>query len=181
MEDIFPFALSDSKHVVSLTPDQSKIVKVLFEEINSEYHSLSNDKDAIIRCYLEILLLKSKGYFHANSPTVHLTVNRSFALTSQFRILAGKNFLTIRSVKEYANILHISPKHLEKIVKETLGITPKKLIHDIILLEAKVLLRQTEKTVSEIAHDLKFEDQSYFSRFFKKHTLLTPHDYRTLV
>jgi len=49
------------------------------------------------------------------------------------------------------------------------------------LTEAKVLLKQTEKTISEIAHELKFEDQSYFSRFFKKHTCVTPQEYRNMV
>ncbi len=178
IEDILPFAENETKYVTSLTSDQSKVIKVLFEEINREYYSLSENKDDIIRCYIEILLLKSKECFQANSPAVHLPVNRPFTLTIQFKTLVKKNFLNIRTVLEYANILHVSPKHLEKTVKETLGITPKKLIHGIVLLEAKVLLKQTEKTVSEIAHDLKFQDQSYFSRFFKKHTSLTPLDFR---
>jgi len=179
--DILPFMVNDAKYVLGLTSCQSKFIKVLFAEINQAYESSSKEKDNIIRCYIEILLLKCKEYFQEGLPTAHPQTNRSFALTRQFKSLVEKNFITIRIVSEYADILHVSPKHLEKTVKETLGITPKKLIHDNVLLEAKVLLKQTEKTVSEIACALKFEDQSYFSRFFKRHTLLTPQDYRTIV
>jgi AraC-like DNA-binding protein len=112
---------------------------------------------------------------------VHTDTNRSLQLTKQFKTLVEENFGKMRRVDEYADLLYISSKHLEKTIKETLGVTPKQLIHDIVLAEAKLLLKQTDKTISEIAHDLKFEDQSYFSRFFKKHTLITPQEYRDLI
>ena len=177
--DILPYIVNDTKYVLTLTSCQSKFIKVLFGEIYHEYDSSSKEKDEIIRCYLEILCLKCKEYFQEGLPTVHSQTNRSFALTRQFKSLVEKNFINMRIVSEYADILHISPKHLEKTVKETLGITPKNLIHDMVLLNAKVLLKQTEKTISEIAYELKFEDPSYFSRFFKRHILITPQDYRT--
>jgi AraC family transcriptional regulator, transcriptional activator of pobA len=177
--DILPHMVNDTKYVLALTSCQRKFIKVLFEEIYHEYDSSSKEKDEIIRCYLEILCLKCKEYFREGLPTVHSQTNRSFALTRQFKSLVEKNFINIRIVGDYADILHISPKHLEKTVKETLGITPKNLIHDMVLINAKFLLKQTEKTISEIAYDLKFEDPSYFSRFFKRHILITPQDYRT--
>jgi len=177
IEDILPFT-SDAKYVLTLTSDQAKSIEVLFEEIYQEYDLPSKEKDNIIRCYIEILLLKCQEYFQGNLQVVHPHINRSFALTRQFKILVEKNFINMRRVDEYANLMHISSKHLEKTVRETLGITPKKFISNIVLAEAKILLKQTEKTISEIAHDLKFEDQSYFSRFFKKHTLITPQEYR---
>jgi AraC family transcriptional activator of pobA len=180
IEDILPFT-SDAKYVLMLTLDQGKSIESLFEEIYREYDLSSKEKDNIIRCYIEILLLKCKEYFQGSLSVIHPNVNRSFALTRQFKILVEKKFINMRRVDEYASIMHISPKHLEKTVKETLGITPKKLINDIVLAEAKILLKQTEKTISEIAQDLKFEDQSYFSRFFKRHTLITPQEYRDLV
>ena len=180
IEDILPFT-SDAKYVLTLTPEQSKSIEVLFEEIYREHDLLSKEKDNIIRCYIEILLLKCKECFQGSLQTVQPYINRSFALTRQFKILVEKDFINVRRVDEYAERMHISPKHLEKTVRDTLGITPKKLINAIVMAEAKILLKQTEKTISEIAHDLKFEDQSYFSRFFKRHTLITPREYRDVV
>lgn len=180
IEDVLPFIshTDNAKYILSLTTDQAKSFEVIFEEIYSEYDSTLKEKDNIIRCYIEILLLKCKEYFQEDFQGAHPHITRSIALTRQFKMLVEKNFINVRRVEEYANMVHISSKHLEKTVKEILGITPKELIHGIVLAEAKVLLKQTEKTISEIAHDLKFEDQSYFCRFFKKHTSITPKKYR---
>ena len=72
-----------------------------------------------------------------------------------------------RSVQQYAGLMHITSKYLGECVKENLGKTPGDLIQEMIFLETKVLLRQTKMTVSQIADQLSFEDQSYFSKFFK--------------
>jgi AraC family transcriptional activator of pobA len=178
--DILPLSVNDTKYVVTLTSSQIKFIKALFRDLYHEYDSLLKDKSDIIRCYVEILCLKCKEYFQAELPAIDSQTNRSFALTRQFKTLVKNNFINIRIVSAYADIMHISPKHLEKTIKETLGITPKNLIQDMLLMEAKFLLKQTEKSISEIAYELKFEDPSYFSRFFKRHILVTPQDYRIL-
>lgn len=178
IEDILPFTLDNSKYIIALTTQQVSSAKALFEKIYEEYDDPSKEKENILRCYMEILLLKCKEFFKRGLPVIHYDAHRAYIITRQFKTLAEKNFLTKRKVEEYVHMLHISSKHLEKTVKEILGITPKQLIHDILLREAKVLLKETEKTISEIAHQLQFEDQSYFSRFFKRHTSITPQQYR---
>lgn len=77
-------------------------------------------------------------------------------------------------MNDYAEMLHISSKHLSDVVSETLGRSPLQVIHDILLLEAKVQLRSTDKSVSEIAHHLNFDDQSHFTHFIKKRTGFSP-------
>jgi len=62
--------------------------------------------------------------------------------------------------------------------KQITGKTALEQIHEMLVLEAKVLLKQSEMNVSEVADYLKFEGPSYFTRFFKKHTGYTPLDYR---
>jgi len=181
IEDILPFVPDDSKYIISLTDEQADALKILFEEIYREYDRLSKERDNIMRCYIEILLLRCKEYFQRGLSVIQPTASHGHVITRQFKALVEKNFLAQRRVEGYAEMLHISQKHLEKTVKEILGVSPKQLIHDILLTEAKVLLKQTEKTISEIAHELKFEDQSYFSRFFKKHTRITPQRYRSMV
>jgi AraC-like DNA-binding protein len=178
--DILPLSVNDTKYVVTLNSSQIKVIKALFRDLFNEYNSPFKDKSDIIRCYVEILCLKCKEYFQAELPVDDSRTNRSFSLTRQFRTLVENNIINIRIVSMYADFMHISPKHLEKTIKETLGLTPKDLIQDRLLMEAKFLLKQTEKSISEIAYELKFEDPSYFSRFFKRHILVTPQDYRIL-
>lgn len=178
--DILPLSINDTKYVVTLTSSQIKVIKALFRDLYHEFDSSFKEKSDIIRCYVEILCLKCKEYFQAELPGIDSRTNRSFALTRQFKTLVENNIINIRIVGMYADIMHISPKHLEKTIKGTLGITPKDVIQDRLLMEAKFLLKQTEKSISEIAYELKFEDPSYFSRFFKRHILVTPQDYRIL-
>ena len=99
-------------------------------------------------------------------------------LTERFRQLLVRHILARRSVSDYADLLAVTPNHLNKCVKEAVGKPASALIADMLVLEAKVLLHQTDLPISEIAFRLRFDDLSYFGRFFKKHTGLNPTDYR---
>lgn len=79
----------------------------------------------------------------------------------------------------YANKLCISEVYLNEAVKKSTGLTPSEWITATIVLEAKRLLRVTTLSVKEVAHELGFEDQAYFSRLFKKSTDMTPLEFRT--
>lgn len=82
---------------------------------------------------------------------------------------------------DYAQLLHISPNHLNKIVKAKYGKSAQNIHNEIVLQEAKVLLLQTSKDISEIAFDLGFMDASYFGKFFKRLTSQTPLQYRKMI
>jgi AraC-like DNA-binding protein len=84
----------------------------------------------------------------------------------------------MREVQEYAERLNISPKYLSDVVKETFGKSPRDMINDMLLLEAKVQLGSTDKTVTEIALDLNFTDQSHFNHFIKQRLNCSPLEYR---
>jgi len=99
-------------------------------------------------------------------------------LANGFRLLVEQYFIEYRTVNDYAEKLFISAKHLSEVVRETFGRSPLQIIHDILLLEAKVQLRATDKSVSEIAYYLKFDAPSHFSHFVKKRTGLSPQDLR---
>ena len=95
-------------------------------------------------------------------------------IAGQFKKLLEKNFIDIREVSQYASMLHVTPKHLSDVVKEHTGRTPRELINEVLLLEAKVLLGSTDLSINEIAHRLKFGDQAHFSHFIKLHTGTSP-------
>ncbi len=102
-------------------------------------------------------------------------------LVIKFQQMVNERFKESKNVKFYADLLHVSANHLNKIVKKETGKTALAIIHNICLLEAKVLLHQTDLNISQVAYELGFEDTSYFGRFFKKYTDLSPSAYRKMI
>lgn len=112
------------------------------------------------------------GTKKANIPQQKLTLLRSF------QALIDKHFRDIRLPKEYAELLYVTPNHLNALCQDLLGKTAGDVIRDRVLLEAKRLLTNANMTVTEIAYDLNFDDNSYFNRFFRKYVGMTPDAFR---
>ena len=74
--------------------------------------------------------------------------------------------------------MYITPNHLNSLCKEFLGHSAGEIIRDRVILEAKRLLVIKDYSVSEIAYDLNFNDNSYFTKFFKKAVGITPEEFR---
>jgi AraC-like DNA-binding protein len=96
----------------------------------------------------------------------------------QFRKLVDEYYAEKRLPKEYAAMLYITPNHLNALCSELLGKPAGELIRDRVLLEAKRLLVNAGLSIAEIAYQLNFADNSYFTKFFKKYTGQTPEDFR---
>ena len=95
-----------------------------------------------------------------------------------FETLLETHFHDEKSPSFYAERLHITLKHLNRICREMLGKTATEVIAGRVLLEIKRLLADRKLSVNKIADTLGFEDYSYFSRFFKKQTGQSPSDFR---
>ncbi|MNG81342.1 HTH-type transcriptional activator Btr [compost metagenome] len=100
------------------------------------------------------------------------------ALIQRFRRLITDNIQETHKTQVYAEMLNITPNHLNKCARSVTGKTASAIINEALTMEAKALLSLPNHTVSETAFVLGFEDVSYFSRFFKKHTSLQPSEYR---
>ena len=98
--------------------------------------------------------------------------------TLLFRDLLETNYTKLKSVSDYAKIICISEKRLGQATTKVLGKSPKEIINDRILLEAKRLLVHTNLSIKEIGQELGFEDPAYFVRYFKKNTETTPVEFR---
>ncbi|MDP4202637.1 MAG: AraC family transcriptional regulator [Bacteroidota bacterium] len=99
----------------------------------------------------------------------------------EFRALVEKEFRQCRSVACFADLLHITPGHLNDIVRREMGITAKQFIIDRTMREAKRMLGYTGLSVNEVAMALNFENPSYFTRLFEKHVGVTPLQFRTKI
>jgi len=106
------------------------------------------------------------------------TSSRKETITMDFIHLLSTHFRKERELKFYASKLFISIKYLSICVKEVTGITPQVLISNILMDEARLLLINTDLNISIIADHLNFSDQYAFGKFFKKHSGLSPRNFR---
>jgi hypothetical protein len=103
---------------------------------------------------------------------------RKEELMAKFILAVSEDFRISRQVSYYATKLCISAKHLSTIVKQTSGRTAGEWIENYIVMEAKVLLKTTDLSIQEIAMQLNFKNQSFFGKYFKHVTGLSPSDFR---
>lgn len=100
-------------------------------------------------------------------------------LERQFPVESPRQRLALRTAKDYADRLAIHVNHLNKVLKDITGRTTTEIISKRIVQEAKILLRQTDWNISEIAYTLGFDDLAHFSHFFKKQTSFTAVGFRS--
>ncbi len=101
------------------------------------------------------------------------------ATVLKYRKLVNEHFAQWQQVQDYATELGVTPNYLNILVKKHLGTSALQLIHSRILLEVKRLLFSTDLDVSEIAYRVGFNEMSYFTRFFKRLTGMTPSVFKT--
>lgn len=99
-------------------------------------------------------------------------------LLGRLRAAIEANYRTHHAPSDYAALLHVTPKTLGRIVRERLGKTLTELIQERVLIHAKWQLLHTLRPIGEIAHELGFADELYFSRLFKKRTGVSPRFFR---
>lgn len=174
----FPFFDVEAEHIINITEDESKIVQNAFKDIISEFERFSPEKDYLLRNYIHILLLRIREIYRPYVQKIKENSTRAEKLANRFRHLLERNFIMMRRVQDFADKLNITPRYLSDVVQETFGKSPRDMINDMLLLEIKVQLGATDKTVSEIAHELNFADQAHLTHFMKQHTGSTPLEYR---
>jgi len=148
----------------------------LFEEILGQASADKGGEIDMIRLLLmQIFLIVENSCKADNKISVP---QQKQVLLRNFRRLIDQHYLSIRLPKEYADLLYVTPNHLNALCRDLLGKTAGELIRDRILLEAKRFLTNADMTITEIAYKLNFQDNSYFNRFFKKYEGVTPDEFR---
>lgn len=144
------------------------------------HHSQNEDDEAIIRTYLQLILALSSKEKKEFLEKVSLKAPLHDEIID-FQNQLEMHFLQTREVMFYASSAGLTVNAFSKKIKKHFGKTPSKLIQERIILEAKKLLHLTNKPIKEIASILKFEDEFYFSRYFKKEVGVSPKNYRETV
>ncbi|WP_333661389.1 helix-turn-helix domain-containing protein [Chishuiella changwenlii] len=158
----------DKKIVRDLRYNLTKISKYLVKNDNIF------SKDLVLHHFS--VLMYEMGDFYNRVVKAKSTKKevRKEELAKKFLYLVSTHFKRERNVQFYADEMFISRKHLTKIIVEVFNKSPKQIISETIVLEAKVLLKNPNYSVSDVVTDLNFVDSSVFSKFFKNYAGISP-------
>lgn len=166
-------------HELLLPPADEAVVDDLLARLEAEYHRPGEWQHQLLSAYLTVLLTHLSRLYTAQYPGGEPSAEQQLLRTYRARI--EEHFRERHEVSAYAELLHISAGHLSEVVKAQSGRSAIKHLHERLVLEAKRLLCYTPQSLKELAFDLGFSDASYFNRFFKRETGLTPAEYRASI
>jgi AraC-like DNA-binding protein len=158
--------------------ESTAIFANILEQMTSELNCLKDSyQPDILRNHLQNFLLQSERE-RRKQDFVELKSDANLTYVLKFKELLEANFIQHKQVSFYCDKMHLTPKRLNVATSKVLDITPKDIITERILLEAKRLLVHTNNRSKEISFSLGFEEPTNFIKFFKKHLQKTPLQFR---
>jgi AraC family transcriptional activator of pobA len=179
--DAFYFFIAKPSIKITLDEKDFLALSLIYKLIYSvsketEIHDLERE---LQRVSFNLLLYELRLIYAKYTSETLLNFTRKESLIIQFMTMLAIHFKKQHSVKFYAGSLFVTSGHLNKIVKQIIGKTVKALIAEAIIIEAKNLLENSQLTTAVIAEELEFSSASSFSIFFKRHTSISPSEYRS--
>jgi AraC-like DNA-binding protein len=163
-------------HVIHLTGQSIKEVTELFERLLIELNPVKDYATEMIRTLLLQLFITVTRQLE---PVKRKQLSKpGFTTLRNFQKLVNENYIKLKLPSEYAARLYVTPNYLNALCKDLLGKSAGEIIRDRIVLEARRLLVNADISISEIAMQLNFEDNSYFTKFFKRYVGKTPEEFR---
>ena len=166
-------------HELLLTAVDVNFVEEILSKIHAEYRRPGEWQQRMLGAYLTVLLTYLSRLY--NEQFKNSDPSAEMLLLQKFQAKINEHFLELHEVSEYAIRLNISAGHLSEVVKAQSGKPAIKHIHDRLVMEARRMLFHTNNSLKEISFDLGFTDASYFNRFFKRETGITPAEYRASI
>jgi AraC family transcriptional regulator, transcriptional activator of pobA len=173
LSDNYTFFQFQANPVVKLTATAMRNVEALLERLLELYKKEGIDK-SIIATYLLTLFEEVKIALPCQAKK---TKNAFFQITEQYKHALVNHIYQKQTVADYADFLNISPNYLNKCVINSINKTAQDLLNEMLILEAKTLLKYTDLQIAEIAVKLRNQTPSNFARFFKIQTGITPKEY----
>lgn len=165
----------DTPVVTNIINGMFSLLKVYFDQ--SECTCISQ----LVLCQLKAFFIGFHEYLQRN-PQYRPDEVKSYRvreLFNRFMMLLERDYKISRDVNYYAEQMNISSKYLTNIVSQVTGHTPKTIIDQYVILQLKMHLKRTTQSIKEMAWEFHFADVSFFCRYFKKHTGLTPQQIRS--
>lgn len=170
------FFATHARPWLGVTPADAPSIGEIFTTMEREFDAAQPGAAEILRALLHILLVRAERLYAGVHPP--RAVTRATQLARQFQIAVEQHFREWDSVSDYAQALGVSANHLHDVIREQIGHAAGEIIRQRRLLDAKRLLLHSDLTAAEIGYRVGFQDPSYFSRFFKRATSVTPSAFR---
>ncbi|MGG5210606.1 AraC family transcriptional regulator [Chryseobacterium sp. MIQD13] len=181
----FPFLLTETIQPKEVTAEFYGIAEKIYLQILQEYKSQSSFRYKVIGHFLAVLLYRIKEYFWIDYNPLQ-EGSRSSQIVKSFKQLLENHYRDLSSgkadkvfrVQDYADAQHLHPNYLSNVIKSKTGKPIATWIVEKTISEAKSLLQNTSVSIKEITYQLGFSEAAHFSNYFKKHTGITPVQYR---
>jgi AraC family transcriptional activator of pobA len=173
----FPFfqSLNTDAHL-QLQTNAEPMIDVIIREMLRDYTSTGSLNLQLFRSYLDIILLKLTNHYPQRNKSV-ASSNSTYKLRMLGELI-DQHYSEHKQPHVYASLMNLSASYLNNLCKQMLGKTLSDLIQERIVLEAKRFFAYSDLTISQVSDKLNFSEPSYFIRFFKKQTGVTPEQFR---
>ena len=179
MERLAPFYTSAKEMpLMEIDSPQEKMLSRYLEIIREKYNGNPMPYDTTIEKKIFSALLYEVRNIYAQAQTHPSGTDRKEKILQQFILLVTAHFKQERRIEFYASHFKVTPKYLSLIVRRKSGMTASEWIDNYVITEIGILLRTTNMSIKEIADELNFPDQSFFGKYFKRHSGVTPKEYR---
>jgi AraC family transcriptional regulator, transcriptional activator of pobA len=177
LQQQFPF-LSDGVSLFELNLDEAAEIKSLILKMEFELRQTVSNREWMIGSYLFQLFITAHRSYTRQDYIITEQNRVHSSIYERFTKLVETHFKNTHGVKEYADMLHVTPNHLNRLIKKQSQKTASSIIQERLIKEMKNLLKYSTKNISEIAFELNFTDVAHFSHYFKQATQMTPRAYR---
>ena len=178
VQERLPLFLSVKEHpVISLSDEELDVMKTYY----GMFRKIVSQKENPHR--LEIVKHLTLAFFYHTGSQLHKPIleekkSKQEQLLERFFDCVQTHYKRERGVDFYADKLCLTPKYLSTAIRQTSGKTAGEWIDEYVVLEAKALLKSTNMTIQQISDELNFPSQSFFGKFFKRVTGMSPKEYR---
>lgn len=173
----FPFfqSLNSNAHL-QLKKNGEPMIDIIIREMLRDYTSTGTLNIQLFRSYLDIILLKLADHYPQRSKTA-TSINSTYKLRMLGELI-DQHYREHKQPHVYASLMNLSASYLNNLCRQMVGKTLSDLIQERIVLEAKRFFAYSDLTISQVSDILHFSEPSYFIRFFKKQTGITPEQFR---
>lgn len=154
--------------------DDIKKTELLFEMLLSEYQSNKLLSKESLISLINLIYIESTRVYSLQNPLLLNNKDKYYGKFRHFEELINSHYRTTKSPSAYADMLNMTPKHLNRITQAVVGKTASDVILERVMLEAKKELILQRNGFAEVAYSLGYEDYAYFSKLFRKKTGTTP-------
>lgn len=168
---------SNISPVLQLDDKEADRLRILFEVLEEEFEEKDQNQEEMLRILLKRFIIRCTRM--AKEQILKNVESQSdIDVVRRFNVLVEENFMTKKSVGEYAELMFKSPKTITNVFSKYSEDSPLQVIHKRVIMEAKRMLLYTDKPAKEIGMELGYSDPAQFSKLFKNHTGKTTTEFK---